>query len=249
MNEERPEPNDRPAAGVQFAPTQWSIVLGARTDSPTRGPALEKLCSSYWLPIYAHLRRRGHAVADAEDLTQGFFAHLLEGDFLDRPDASKGRFRSYLLGALRQFLASHFERASAQKRGAGIQFLDWTKLQAEREFAAVDQRQQDPAQAFDYNWALVVFASAFRLLAEEQAVAGKSALFAELKGYLSTPPASGDYERSARQLGMSRSHVAVAVHRLNTRYRELILREIGATVQNPEEVEAEARHLLRVLEH
>jgi len=237
----------RPSAGAQFAPTQWSVVLGARSDSATRGPALERLCATYWLPIYGYIRRRGRTPTDAEDLTQGFFAYLLASDFLDRPDAAKGRFRGYLVGTLTHFLSGHFERENAQKRGGGAQFLDWTTLHAEREFSALDQSQPDPGQAFDSNWAMVVFATAFQRLEAEQAATGKAAQFAKLKGYLSASPAPGDYDRTARELGKSRSHVAVSVHRLNARYRELILLEIASTVQDPQDVQDEVRHLLRVL--
>jgi RNA polymerase sigma-70 factor (ECF subfamily) len=249
MTEDRTGPTDQPAGGVQFAPTQWSIVLGARGDSATRGPALQRLCSAYWLPIYGYLRRRGHNTTDAEDLTQSFFAYLLESDFLDRPDAAKGRFRGYLIGALKHFLSGHFEREKAQKRGGGVQFVDWGSVDPERELGTIEptQAQADPGQAFDASWAMVLFQTAFRRLAEEQTAAGKGTAFAKLKGYLSAAPAPGDYERLARELGLTRSHVAVTVHRLNARYRELILLEISATVQDPHDVQDEIRHLLRVL--
>lgn len=247
MHEEHTGPTKPPAAGVQFASTQWSIVLGARTDSATRGPALERLCATYWLPIYGYLRRRGHTEADAKDHTQSFFAYLLTSDFLDRPDATKGRFRGYLVGALRHFLSGHFERESAQKRGGGVTFLDWSNLHAEAEFNALDQSQPDPSLAYDASWAMVVFKTAFRRLEQEQTSAGKGTLFAKLQGYLSASPAPGDYDRLARELAMTRSHIAVSVHRLNARYRELILLEIASTVQDPQDVKDEIRHLLQVL--
>lgn len=249
MSEDRNGPGGSPAAGAQFLPTQWSIVLAARGSSPTRGAALQRLCSTYWLPIYGYLRRRGHAAADAEDLTQSFFAYLLESDFLDRPDASKGRFRGYLIGALKYFLSGHFERVNAQKRGGGVQFVDWSGVDPERELGTLEpaQPQADPSESFDASWALVLFQTALRQLEEEQAAAGKAALFAKLSGFLSAPPTPGDYDRLTRELGMTRSHVAVSVHRLNARYRELILLEIAATVQDPRDVQDEIRHLLRVL--
>jgi len=137
------------ANAAAFASTQWSVILAARSDAAGRRAALEQLCRSYWLPLYGYLRRRGHAPADAEDLTQSFFVYLIEGDFLDRPDPAKGRFRGYLVGALRHFLGTHFERAGAQKRGGGAQLVDWTGLDAEREFTAVDQPQSDPAAAYE----------------------------------------------------------------------------------------------------
>jgi RNA polymerase sigma-70 factor (ECF subfamily) len=247
MNDLPTGPTDSPATAGNFAPTQWSVVLAARPDSATRTPALERLCATYWLPVYGYIRRHGHAPSDAEDLTQGFFARLLEGNFLERPDPSKGRFRGYLIGALRNYLGDHFERLNTQKRGGGVRFLDWASLGAEREFNSPGHPQQDPAEAYDVSWAMVVFATALRRLEEEQAAAGKAALFAQLRGYLSASPSQGDYERTARKLGLTRSHVAVSVHRLNHRYRELIRLEIAATVQDPAEVKDEIRHLLRVL--
>ena len=237
------------APGAAFEPTRWSVILGARSSSLERGPALEKLCATYWLPIYSYLRRRGHSAADAEDLTQGFFAYLLGSDFLDRPDPTKGRFRGYLIGALKHYLGSHFERENAQKRGGKATFLDWTSLDAEREFAAVGQGPADPSEAYEAGWALALFAEALRRLESEQAEAGRSRLFQALKRFLSSSPTRGDYERVASELGMSRTHVAVAVHRLNARYRELIRLEIASTVQDPSDVRQEMLHLLQALQH
>ena len=235
----------KPVAG--FASTQWSLVLGARSDSTQRREALERLCAAYWMPIYCYLRRRGHNGPDAEDLTQGFFVYLLNGDFLDRPDPTKGRFRGYLIGALRHFLGSHFERAGAQKRGGGARFLDWSGLDAEREFAAVDQPAQDPSEAYEATWALTLLGHALTRLEGEQQTAGKARQFEVLKGFLSTTPTRGDYDGAAQQLGTTRTNVAVWVHRLNARYAELVKLEVAATVQNPAEVEQEMRHLLQAL--
>jgi RNA polymerase sigma-70 factor (ECF subfamily) len=248
MSDERVA-QDPPEAGAHFLPTQWSVVLETRKDAAGRGPALEKLCATYWLPIYSYLRRRGNSAEDSEDLTQGFFAYLLESDFLDRPDPSKGRFRGYLIGALRHYLGSHFEREKAQKRGGGVQFLDWGALDAERGFSAIDQSQQDPSEAYEAGWALALFAEALRRLESEQAAAGKGAQFNALKRYLSSAPTRGDYEKSALELGMSRTHVAVAVHRLNSRYREIIRLEIASTLQDPADVRQEILHLLKAIRH
>src|SRR5437763_4633676 len=157
-----------------FATTPWSVVLAARRDSAHRREALERLCSAYWLPLYGYLRRRGHSAPDAEDLTQGFFVYLIESDFLERPDPAKGRFRGYLIGALRHFLGTHFERASAQKRGGGAQFIDWTSLDAEHEFASIDQPARDPSEVYESSWALTLLARALQRLEEEQLAAGKT---------------------------------------------------------------------------
>jgi RNA polymerase sigma factor (sigma-70 family) len=237
----------RPAAAAGFAPTQWSVVLAARRDATDRRTALEKLCRSYWPPIYGYLRRRGHSPADAEDLTQAFFADLLEGDFLDRPDPAKGRFRGYLVGALKHFLSRHFERIGAQKRGAGAQFVDWSSLDAEREFTSIDQPQLDPSDAYETSWALTLLGRALQRLEEEQTAAGRSRHFEALKPFLSATPTRGDYDRVAEALGTSRTTVAVWIHRLNARYAELVKLEVAETVLDPAEVPHEMRHLLQAL--
>jgi RNA polymerase sigma factor (sigma-70 family) len=249
MTEDLVNSGEARPAGAVFSPTRWSVVMEARSTAVGRGPALEKLCSTYWLPIYSYLRRRGHAAQDAEDLTQGFFAYLLESDFLDRPDPTKGRFRGYLIGALKHFLGSHFEKENAQKRGGKATFLDWDNLDAEREFSALEQTQQDPSEAYETGWALALFGAALRRLEDEQAAAGKKDQFLALKRYLSSAPTRGDYDRTAVELGLSRTHVAVAVHRLNNRYREIIKLEIASTVQDPADVKQEMLHLLKALQH
>ncbi len=235
------------APGATFSPTPWSVVLRARSDSLDRPAALEKLCTAYWLPIYGYLRRRGRAPADAEDLTQGFFAYLLDSDFLDRPDPAKGRFRGYLLGALRHFLSDHFERTSAQKRGGQVRFVEWTTPDAERQFVALDQPQLDPADAYETGWALTLLARALHRLEEEQSAAGRARHFTVLKPFLSATPGRGDYDDAARELTTTRANVAVWIHRLNHRYAELVQLEVAATVQDPAEVKSEMQHLLQAL--
>jgi RNA polymerase sigma factor (sigma-70 family) len=244
-----PSPAINAYSGAAFAPTQWSMILEARRDSRHRSEALEQLCSAYWLPIYGYLRRRQHSPSDAQDLTQGFFVYLMEGDFLDRPDPSKGRFRGYMVGALKHFLGAHFERAGAQKRGGGQRFIDWTGLDLEKEFASVDQPQADPSEVYERSWALTLLARALGRLADEQNAAGKPRQFEALKQFLSTAPTRGDYDVAAAALGTTRTNVAVWVHRLNARYAELVKLEVAATVQNPAEVENEMRHLLQALRH
>ncbi len=234
-------------AGHAFASTQWSIVLVAREDSAGGRQALEQLCAAYRQPIYSYLRRRGYAPADAEDLTQSFFAYLLDSDFLERPDPAKGRFRGYLVGALRHFLSDHHERAGAQKRGGGAQFVEWTDLDAEREFAASDQAQLDPSEAYEKSWALTLLARALRQLEQEQVAAGKARQFTLLQPFLSSTPTRGDYENAAAALGTSRTTVAVWVHRLNHRYAELVKLEVAGTVHSPNEIAAEMQHLLQAL--
>lgn len=240
-------PSSSPSPAGAFAPTQWSMVLAARNGSAGRREALELLCARYWPPIYHYLRRRGHSPADAEDLTQGFFLHILGGDFLDRPDPERGRFRGYLIGTLRHYLGAHFEKQGAQKRGGKVSFLEWSSEEAERGFAAVERSADDPSVLFDASWAVTVLGNALKQLDEEQAGAGRSRQFVVLKPFLSSTPSSGDYDRAAEALETSRTNIAVWVHRLNRRYAELVRLAIAATVSDSSEVDEELRHLMTVL--
>ena len=187
-------------ANADFAPTQWSMVLHARKDSCNRQEALERLFKTYWQPLYGYLRRRNHSPHDAEDLVQGFFVYLIESDFLERPDPAKGRFRGYLLGALRHFLGTHYERQTAQKRGGGVQMIGWSSVDAEREFLALEHPQLDPSEAYERNWALTLLAQCLRRLETEQAECNKTRQFTVLKPFLSTSPAPGDYDEAALAL-------------------------------------------------
>jgi RNA polymerase sigma-70 factor (ECF subfamily) len=235
------------AVAAGFEPTQWSVVLAARPNAAGRRAALERLCRSYWPPVYGYLRRRGHSPADAEDLTQAFFAEIIDSDFLDRPDPDKGRFRGYLVGALRHFLSHHFERQGALKRGGAMQFVDWTTVDAEREYAAFDVPQLDPSDAYETSWALTLLARALERLGEEQRSAGRGRHFEVLKPFLSSVPTRGDYEKAAASLETTRTTVAVWIHRLNQRYAELVKLAVAETVGDPAEIQSEMRHLLQAL--
>lgn len=222
-------------------------MLDSRRDSRRRREALEQLCAAYWPPIYGYLRRRGFSRADAEDLTQGFLLHVVESDFLERPDPGRGRFRGYLVGALRHYLANHFEKAGAERRGGHATFVGWSEAEAERDFAALGSSVADPAELFDTSWALRLLGGALRDLEREQVAAGKARMFEVLKPFLSAAPSRGDYDRAAVTLGTSRTTVAVWVHRLNQRYGELVRLAVAATVGEPSEVDEELRHLLTAL--
>ncbi len=235
----------RDTSPAVFAPTHWSVILETRRDAVGRRAALEELCRTYWLPIYGYLRRRGQAPADAEDLTQGFFAHVLEGDLLDRSDPAKGRFRGYLVGALRQYLSDHFAHQGAQKRGGGARFID--AADAEREFSALDTPETDPGAVYEKSWALTLLAHALRRLEEEQTAAGRARQFAALRPFLSSTPTRGDYEIAAGALGTTRTNVAVWVYRLNQRYAEIVKLEVANTVRDPGEVRHELQHLMQAL--
>lgn len=234
-------------AGANFIATPWTVILEARSDPNRRRAALERLCRSYWPPVYHYIRRRGHAPHDAEDLTQGFFAYVLESDFLDRPDPAKGRFRGYLVGALKRFLSDEFAKSRAQKRGGGAEFLDWQSAAAEQELTLAATPNVDPSEAYEKSWALTLLARALERLAAEQSVAGRAAAFQQLRPHLTQPAAPGDYARLALALGLTRAGVALAVHRLNLRYAELVRLEVAATVTDPTAVRTEMEHLLLAL--
>ena len=244
----RPDtPPPKPAAsGGLFAQTQWSVVIGARGDEQTRREALERLCRTYWPPVYSFLRRRGHSPADAEDTTQAFFAHLLAGDFLQRPDPARGRFRGYLVGALRQFVSHERARDHAQKRGGLVTFLDLADLGAERDFSAAAHPGLDPSEAYELSWATTLLGEAVLRLQNEYAAAGRGTVFATLKPFLHSPPASGDYDRASAALQTSRATVAVWLHRLTRRLAEIVKLEVAATLENPADAEQELQHLLSV---
>jgi RNA polymerase sigma-70 factor (ECF subfamily) len=180
-------------------------------------------------------------------LTQSFFLYLIESDFLDRPDPSQGRFRGYLVGALKHFLANHFERANAQKRGGRLAFLTWDDVNPEDEFTSLCSNQADPGEIFETSWALTLLGGALQSLEQEQLAAGKARQFSVLKPYLSAAPSRGEYDQAAAALGTSRTNVAVWVHRLNQRYGELVRLAVAATVADPAEINDELRHLLSVL--
>jgi RNA polymerase sigma factor (sigma-70 family) len=243
---------DRPLSprahqGGDFVPTQWSVVFEARGDSARQREALNWLCTAYWPPIYSYLRRRGQSPADAEDLTQSFLAFVIGGDFLDRPDPEKGRFRGYLIGALKHFLSHHFERERAQKRGGDARFVDWNTSDAERNFAAIERSELDPSEAYEKSWALTLLDRALRRLEAEQREAKKGAQFAVLREFLSAKPTQGDYTRAAQALGTTRTTVAVWIYRLNQRYAEIVRLEVAATVQTADDVPQEMQHLLQAL--
>lgn len=207
--------------------------------------ALEELCSTYWRPVYGFLRRRGFDVHEARDLTQGFFAAFLERRDVAAVDPSRGRFRSYLLAAVQNFVANEKERERALKRGGGIALVP---------LAVEDEPGIEPADArtaeadFERQWALSVLRRALERLEEEQATKGRGALFARLKPCLDGGKISGGYDAVAEESGLTTVAVKVTVHRLRKRYRELLVEEVSRTVEAPGEVGDELRELFRALE-
>ena len=230
-----------------FVTTHWSVVLAAgRSDTTRAQAALEKLCRAYWFPLYAYARRRGHSVEDAQDLTQEFFARVLEHHWLARADQAKGRFRTFLLTAMERFLANEWDKVRALKRGGGHRNIPIQLDTAETRYGvepAADTRT--PEQAFEYRWAMALLDEVVGQLEGEFRGRDQGDLFAALKPCLVGDRASQPYVELARKLDMEAGAVKVAVHRLRQRYRELLRAEIAQTVTTPEEVEEELRFLFR----
>lgn len=235
-------------SGERFNTTHWSVVLLAgKTQSLQSREALETLCRTYWCPLYAFIRRRGHREEDARDLTQKFFASLLERNNLRRLDAQKGKFRSFLLTALTHFLANEFDYATAAKRGGGCEILALDELEAERSYLTPSSPELSPDRLFDQRWALAILGQALTRLEAEQVQAGKGNQFELLKGYLTDDPGEGEYASVAKRLGITSQALAVRVHRLRQRFRQLVRAEVGQTVSSPFALEEEMRHLFEAL--
>lgn len=240
-------PPPRTGSG-SFASTHWSVVLLAgATPSPAAREALEKLCRAYWYPLYVFVRRQGHGPNEAQDLTQGFFAHLLADESLGRADPDKGRFRSFLIGALKHFLINEWQREHRQKRGGGCVTFSLEDEEAEARFAAEPADEWTPERAYDRRWAEALLEQVLEQLGREFADAGLTARFEALKVFLLAGPEPECYAAVAARLGLSESAAKSAIHRLRQRYGELIRAEIAQTVADPAEMEAEMRHLFSVL--
>jgi RNA polymerase sigma factor (sigma-70 family) len=235
-------------APQMFPATQWTVVLAAGgTPSPESAAALERLCASYWYPLYAFVRRSGRSPPDAQDLTQEFFARVLERHWLARADQSKGRFRTFLLTAMERFLANEWDKARALKRGGGHRNVPMQVDTAETRYGVEPADTRTPEQAFEYRWAVALLDEVVKQLEAEFQEQGQAASFAALKPCLVGDRASQPYAELAAMLGMEEGAVKVAVHRLRQRYRELLRAEIANTVASTEEVDAEMRHLFNVL--
>jgi RNA polymerase sigma-70 factor (ECF subfamily) len=238
------------AAGLaRFGQTQWSVVLAAagKRDVALADQALERLCCVYWLPLYTYVRRQGESPHDAQDLTQEFFARLLEKDFLCSVDQAKGRFRSFLLASLKHFLSNQRVRARAQKRGGGQTPLSLNFSDAETSVGIQLADNQSPEKAFEKRWAITLLEQSLARLRKEYADRGKQDLFEQLKLTLTEGRGSVAYATLAGQMQMNEASVKMAVHRLRQRYREVIRAEIAETVAQPSEIEDELKEVFLAL--
>ena len=223
-----------------FATTHWTAVLAAgKRSTPQSDRSLEDLCRAYWFPLYAYVRRRGHTKKDAEDLTQAFFTRLLEKNFLANLAGEKGKFRAFLLAALKHFLANEWDKSQAQKRGGGVTPLSLDWQMADTKFQVAATNEPGPDQAFDREWALALLAKVIERLQNECAADGKAGLFEQLKVFLTAGNGETAQRETAKTLGLEEGAVRVAIHRLRKRYRVLLREEITQTLTDPAQVDEE----------
>lgn len=231
-----------------FVTTHWSVVLSARKKhSPQSAAALETLCRTYWYPLYAYVRRQGHSPPDAQDLTQEFFARLLQKDYLKAAAREKGRFRTFLIVALKRFLANEWDRVRAQKRGGGQPLLSLDAEIAEERYRIEPVEGATADRIYERRWALTLLDRTMTRLRQEFTAAGKAEEFKRLKACLTAERGDISYAEIAGALGQSEGTVRVVVHRLRKRFREIFREEIAHTVSSAEEIEEEVRYLMGVL--
>ena len=229
-----------------FAETRWSqILLAGQGSSHQSNKAKETLCTLYWSPIYSFLLRKGHTHHDAEDLTQAFFVRLLESDAFSNADKAKGRFRSFLLGAVKHFLTDEARKASTQKRGGKVSFVPIGISDSEQGRLLEPDPGLTPEESYNRRWAATLLDVAFQRLRADFTSAHQLDRFEAIKSFLSEDAAAGDYERVSRQLGITTKAVGVAVHRLRQRYRQLVRQEVADTLVDASDVEEELRDLFR----
>lgn len=235
-------------AGGRFVTTRWALVEAAGDSSPAQAhEALAALCQTYWPPLYSYLRRHGHDREEAQDLVQGFFARLLERRDVRTADPSRGRFRSFLLTALKRYVINERERATSVKRGGPHLPLSLDFDTAERRDALEPRTHDTPERVFDRRWAAISLDRAVQRLRNESHESGKGALVDALVPYLTETTDLPPYSAVARTLGLSEGAVKVAVHRLRHRFGAILRLEIADTVLAPEDVDDEVRELIRAV--
>jgi RNA polymerase sigma factor (sigma-70 family) len=238
------EPRTTSNGGDIFATTHWTVVLAAgKRHTPQSDHALEELCRTYWFPLYAYVRRRGHAKEDAKDLTQAFFARFLAKNYLEGLSSERGRFRAFLLASLKHFLANEWDKSQRQKRGGGAAHLSLDWLGGEMKFQLADTTEPSPDKVFDREWALALLERVITRLQEECAADRKEKTFEQLKAMLTADKTAISYPEAAVALGISEDTARVTVHRLRKRYRQLLRDAITQTLADPAQVDDEMRAL------
>lgn len=241
------QPQRTQGEAAAFVTTRWSVVVAAQEESPAAAEALEMLCRTYWKPLYAFVRREGLNRDDARDLTQGFFALLIERRDLDAVRKEKGRFRSYLLTAFKHFLTDEWRRATAIKRGKGQRPISLDDLGAEERVEMDAADRMTPELIYERRWASTVLENVLMRLKNEYRAAGKSKLFEALKQLLPDEPGAPSQAEIGQKLGMNANAVRQAFYRFRRRYQSLLREEIAHTVASPGEVEDELRHLITIV--
>jgi len=242
------EASHEPRPVAAFCTTHWSVVmLAGRAEAPDARAALETLCRAYWPPVYAFVRRRGHAPHEAEDLTQGFFERMLGGSYLSAADREKGRFRTFLITMLTRFLSNEWDRTQRLKRGGGIRFVSLNEGEAEERAPIEPATERTPETEYERRWAETVLERVLQQLEQEYGAAGLAQRFDTLKVLLAELRAPLPFTDAAKQLGLSEAATKSAVHRLRARYREMLREEIAQTINAPGEVDEELRHLFAAL--
>jgi DNA-directed RNA polymerase specialized sigma24 family protein len=235
-------------SGASFATTHWSVVAqAALTDVPEAANALAKLCETYWPPIYSFVRRRGYSPADAQDLTQSFFAFFLRTKAYARTDRLHGKFRSFLLASVKNFLSDNWDRDQAIRRGGGYQFVSLDQETAEAFYDASSAPDSTAEDLFELRWAKSVTAGALNSLRGELEAEGKVKLFEQLQSFVAGGSVLPSYDDASARTGLPRATVKTQVHRLRQRYRDIVRREIARTVSAPHEIDEELHHLCNVL--
>ena len=233
--------------GDQFPDTHWTVLIQDKGKTPHMGSQEEQftfLCSRYWYPLYAYLRKRGHSSHDAQDLTQGFFTHLLSGDRISNLDPSKGRFRSYLLGAMDHYLSDRRKYQNAQKRGGGKVPISIEEELAENRYQDEPTDDLTPAKLFERKWALTILNESKGLLEQEFSEQGKGAIFSEIEAFLIETPPPGAYAEIADKLKLKEDNVRAIVSRMRKRYKAILRDQVRATVSSAEEIDGEIRDLI-----
>ena len=245
----KPIPGTLQEGGAAFQTTHWTLVARAQqSDATATGKALSNFCEAYWPPLYAFVRRRGHASPEAQDLVQGFFAHLLEQNTLSRADQDKGRLRTFLLGSLQNFLFNEYDRTRALKRGGGRQFVSIDEHLPEAEASMMDTAHLSDSRSYDLIWASNIVTRALRHLQSAFEAEGKAEWFGILRPFISgggrIPP---NQEETAERLGVPIATLRTLLFRLRQRYREALRTEVAGTVLDPADVEQELHYLYQVL--
>lgn len=234
--------------GEAFHSTHWTTVfMAGKEHEPEARQALDRLCANYWFPLYAYVRRQGHAIADAQDLTQEFLARFVERKYVQLADPKRGRFRTFLLTSLKHFLINEWRKGQAQVRGGGLKIVSLDEQLAEENFAAEPMTDQEPDTTYDQRWGTTLRDVALKQLGEELARSGKAEAFDQLRGFVSGGDDTTRYAAVAERLNMTVPALKVEVHRLRRRYGQKLRDEVKRTVATPADIDEELRYLIAVL--